>query len=74
MQIFMWSGSGAGSLVWHRDGACLDDDRGDMRGRRCGLWEEMEGNMWGKRGSDLHDAREDGKRTRNEQRRGGPSK
>jgi len=68
MQIVMWSGSGAGSLVWHRDGACLDDDRGDMRGRRGGLWEEMKGDVRGKRGSELHDAKEARKRTRNEQR------
>jgi hypothetical protein len=76
MQIFIWSRSGAGGLVWHRYGACLDDDRGDMRGRRGGLWEEMEGDMWGEGGSDLHDAKEDRKRTRNgrPQRRSKPVK
>jgi hypothetical protein len=43
-----------------------------MRGGRGGLWEEMKGGVWGKRGSDLHDG-EDGKRTRKGQRRGCPS-
>ena len=33
-----------------------------MRGGRV-LWEEMKGDVWGKRGSDLHGG-EDGKRTR----------
>ena len=59
MQIVMSSGNGAGDLVWHRNGACLDDDRGEMRGGRGGLWEEVKRGVWGKRGSDLHDAKEE---------------
>jgi hypothetical protein len=60
VQIVLWS---AHSWVWQRDGACLDDNRGEMRGGRGGLWEEMKGDMRRDRGSDLHDAkREQGRR------------
>ena len=43
-----------------------------MRGGRGGLWEEMKGDVWGERGSDLH-VGEDGKRTRKGESRGRPS-
>lgn len=63
MQTANCSRSGADSLVWRRDSACLDYNGGEMRGGRGGFWEELKGDGWGKRGSDLHDG-EDGKRTR----------
>ena len=63
MKIANWCRSGAHSLVWHRDSACLYYNGGEMRGGRGILWEEMKGDVWGKRGSDLHGG-EDGKRTR----------
>lgn len=63
MQIGDCSRSGAHSLVWRRDSACLDYNGGEMRGGRGGFWEEMKRGVWGKRGSELHD-REDGRRTK----------
>jgi hypothetical protein len=61
VQIVLWSGH---RWVWHRDGACLDDYRGDMRGGRGGLREEMKRGMRRERGSDLHDAKgEQGRRS-----------
>lgn len=72
IEIANCSRSVAHSLVWHRDSACLDYNGGEMRGGRGRLWEEMKGDVWGKRGSDLHDG-EDGKRTKKGQRRGCPS-
>lgn len=68
MEIASCSRSGVHSLKWHRNSACLDYNRGEMRGGRGGLWKEMKGDVWGKRGSDLHGG-EDGKRTRKGQRR-----
>jgi hypothetical protein len=41
--------------MWHSNDACFDDDGGDMRRRGGGLWEEMEGELWGMSGRDLHD-------------------
>jgi hypothetical protein len=42
-------------MMWHSNDACFDDDGGDVRSRGGGLWEEMEGELWGMSGRDLHD-------------------
>lgn len=40
--------------MWHRNDACFDDDWGEMGGGRRLLWKEMEGDMRGMDGCDLH--------------------
>ncbi len=57
MEIINLCRSSAHGLAWHRDSAGLDNNGGKMRLGSGGLWEELKGGVWGKRGSDLHDGR-----------------
>lgn len=61
VEIVQRSWGDARSLWWQGDDACFDDDGGDKGWRSGRLWEEMEGEVWGMDGRDLHDGESRGK-------------
>jgi hypothetical protein len=64
VEIVQRSWGDARSLLWQRNDACFDDDRGDVGWRSGRFWEEMEGVLCRMGGHDLHDEDERGERER----------